>query len=335
MTMRAKSLVAVLLTLLLVTSPVAAQESVNVNIVSGNEIDVSVSNAKPNDGATISIPSTTAAEKHYGVNLNELTIWHSKGTTTSYEISIQVRAGSYSGTPPIDGIKFLAQYSIGHSNLKTEDMSDVRMRFRVKKNKLEQLNADPDDVVFYRYANGEWTQLQSRLEDEFPSEYAFYINTNRLSVIGVGVKQATFELSNVQLGQNTIHEGESVDVTATVENTGTVAGGYSASLKVDGSTVDTQTVNVKPGRSKKVTFTYTFDQIGVYEVGIGESTAGELRVESGGGGSDSEANETGGQNGEVQNGTGQGSNTNTVPGFNVVVALVALAVASVLLLRRR
>jgi DNA/RNA endonuclease YhcR with UshA esterase domain len=102
-----------------------------------------------------------------------------------------------------------------------------------------------------------------------------------LSVFAVSTAQAqqpAFAVPDATLGSTEIATGDSVDVTATVENTGDGSGTFTANLTVDGEVVTQESVTVDAGSSETVTFTRTFEETGTYDVGVSGTSAGTLTV---------------------------------------------------------
>ena len=89
----------------------------------------------------------------------------------------------------------------------------------------------------------------------------------------LAVTEATVE-------ESTITVGESVEVTATVENAGDEEGTFHAELRVDGTIVDTRDVTVAAGETETVTFEPTFEEPGEYELSVSDTRAGTVTVES-------------------------------------------------------
>jgi hypothetical protein len=67
--------------------------------------------------------------------------------------------------------------------------------------------------------------------------------------------------------------GENVTVTVTVENVGGSEGDYTAVLTLDGVSVGNKEVTVAPGCSETVTFSWTQDKAGIYEIGVEDLTS--------------------------------------------------------------
>jgi len=102
--------------------------------------------------------------------------------------------------------------------------------------------------------------------------------------------------------------GESVDVQATVQNSGVQAGTFPVEITVDGETIDTREVELEGGESRDISVETTFDEAGSYEIAIADTTA---TVEVSEGGDD------------------------VLPGFGVGAALAAVAAVAAIGLRRR
>jgi len=74
-----------------------------------------------------------------------------------------------------------------------------------------------------------------------------------------------------------------VTITATVENTGNEAGTFTAELQIDGEPVDTEDVEVPAGETREVTFAYTFEEAGEYDITVNGVTAGSVTASEGSG----------------------------------------------------
>ena len=64
--------------------------------------------------------------------------------------------------------------------------------------------------------------------------------------------------------------GETVSITAVVENIGGSEGTYAAMLTMDGVLIEAKEVAVTPGSSKVVTFSLVKETTGTYEMAIGD-----------------------------------------------------------------
>ncbi|MCU4973215.1 PGF-CTERM sorting domain-containing protein [Halobacteria archaeon AArc-m2/3/4] len=93
-----------------------------------------------------------------------------------------------------------------------------------------------------------------------------------------GDKKDKFDVSDASLSASEIEVGDSVDVSATVTNTGDEAGTYAVALTVDGDVVEERDVELKAGASDTVTFTRTFNDAGSYDIAVSGASAGTLTV---------------------------------------------------------
>jgi len=106
--------------------------------------------------------------------------------------------------------------------------------------------------------------------------------------------------------------GESVDIRATVQNSGVQAGTFPVEITVDGETIDTRELELEGGESREISVETTFDETGSYEIAVANTTATVEVSEDGGSGGD-----------------------DVLPGFGVGAALAAVAGAAAIGLRRR
>ncbi|MFC7172195.1 PGF-pre-PGF domain-containing protein, partial [Halobium salinum] len=166
---------------------------------------------------------------------------------------------------------------VNKDGITNKNIREATIRFGLSPDQLSE-HSSPENVVLYRYHNGEWQSLDTKLVEEEDGEYVFAAKSPGFSVFAIGEKQPDMSISNVQLSGDSVSAGDSVDVTATVSNDGSGQGTYTATLTVDGNTVETKDVTVGAGESKEVSFSYTPTDAGEHEVSIGDESAGTLSV---------------------------------------------------------
>lgn len=83
---------------------------------------------------------------------------------------------------------------------------------------------------------------------------------------------ANFVVSNLQVSPENVTEGETVQVTVDVANTGEESGSYTVQLMVDGVTVDTSDITLSGGASTTVAFSVQED-VGSHSIQIEDLTA--------------------------------------------------------------
>jgi hypothetical protein len=81
-------------------------------------------------------------------------------------------------------------------------------------------------------------------------------------------KPAAFEVTSLNVTPPEVMTGETVNITAVVENTGGKEGTYTAVLTVDGATVETKEVTLAAGTSQTISFSLVKDTHGTYQVSI-------------------------------------------------------------------
>jgi PGF-CTERM protein len=134
-----------------------------------------------------------------------------------------------------------------------------------------------------------------------------------VSVGTLAVKEtipADTAVTDVSLSDSTISAGETVEITATVENTGGEAGEQNVTLTMFDEEIATKSVEVPAGETTEVTFERRVDAAGNYTVEVNDRTADLGVAESNDGGLGDEAPD--------------------VPGFGVGVTVVALLAAALL-----
>ena len=177
------------------------------------------------------------------------------------------------------------------------------------------------------------------------------------TVVEQVVSPATFTVSDLSPAEATATAGDSVTVSATVENTGEAEATQSVALTLDGDELDSQDVTLAGGESTTVEFTADTSGLdaGDYTHGVAtddDEATGTLTIEAasddgddgedGEDGTDGEDGEDGedGMDGEDgEDGTdgedgGDGGTDDSTPGFGALVALVALIAAALLATRR-
>lgn len=92
------------------------------------------------------------------------------------------------------------------------------------------------------------------------------------SIIGVVLPKAEFQISNLVIEPREVLVGDSVVVSADIENTGGRTGEYQATLTVNGNAQETRNLKVPAGNIQSVSFTVTPTSSGEYKVLLGGLT---------------------------------------------------------------
>ncbi|WP_331233290.1 hypothetical protein [Natronorarus salvus] len=171
-----------------------------------------------------------------------------------------------------DGVESYAYLAIEEES---GGIGDVRVRFSVDRSALDA--ADPESVVLYDDADG-WGATEAELAGETGERYLFEASVeDGASTVAVATHDPALSATDIELDRTTIEAGESVEVRATVENTGPVAGTGSVSLYVFDQVVDEREVTVEEEGRELVTFTQRIDVPGTHTIEV-EGQSAEVEV---------------------------------------------------------
>lgn len=147
-----------------------------------------------------------------------------------------------------------------------------------------------------------------------PGEYTVSVAGEQVPVV---VREpATPRVTSLSADRETVAPGDSVRLTAEVLNPESIPGRLEVSFTRDGRTVATRTVAVGPGESATVTVPIQLNESGTHRLGAGGAQIHVTVGDSGAGADGDERTET------------------VIPGFGVVAAAVAVAVAGLVARRQ-
>lgn len=204
-------------------------------------------------------------------------------------------------------------------------VENASLTFRVDRERIESLRGtDPEDVVVYRYADGEWVERPTEIVAENDGTLVLRATADGFSDWTVGAKQASFEVVRADVSVSSVTLGDSVNVNVRIENTGGADGQFLTELLLNEEVVDSREVEIAAGGTAQVTFDRSFGQPGTYRVRVNDVPAGSVEVAEGG----------------TDAGTGTAGGTATSSGSGdalgpLLVALVVSAAAAAVGRRRR
>lgn len=311
---------------------VTVRKTVEVANASANttvSLDVSVEPEDDPDNATEEHPVTL---DRLNVTMNRtadisLTITESAEPPTEDSATFEVA----DGTEPLGYIR------IDHE-LDDEAVGEVELEFRVRKALLDEAGDDPEHVALYRLEGDEWAELPTELVGETDTHYVFRAVSPGLSEFATGAKRAQFEIADAQVSVTELYTGDDFEVVVRITNTGGVDGTYTAGLWVEGDQVAEEIVTVATDGTRQVTFEYGIDTPGSYEVRVNDHSTGQIHVLEVTPTPEATPTQTAAP-AETPDGTETEPPdeplTSPLPGFGMGVALVALAIAALLAVRRR
>lgn len=237
------------------------------------------------DGATVSVSGLSSGDDveadingkvaGQGVALQSITTAHRITPDEDYRVELaNVGAEPTGSASRLDGaaaIGYLTVEPIG-----TDRIERATIGFTVEDGALP-VNTSPEAVRLYHYADG-WEELDTEHVGSDGGVHEFTATTTGFPSFAIGVGTAEIEVTESALASEEVTVGDTVSVTATVENHGRMEGTTIAALTVDGEVRDEVEVTVPAGERTEVTLTMSLDETGEYSVAVDEASAGDLSV---------------------------------------------------------
>jgi PGF-pre-PGF domain-containing protein len=259
-------------------SGVVEEEPTEVVIVESSSTRVRVRIRNLRAGQSVNVPTTGLGDadvRFDGVNIR---LSNTISTSGSVEIDFEQTFEAPTGTPALTGAGDIARYlEVTPSGIDDDDIDNVRFRFRVSDARLG--DRDPENVVLYRFSDGGWSPLETTFVGKTGGDFNRFVATSPgFSTFAIAIQEAEFEITDTTLDPESVFVGENATATATVENTGTAGGNYTAQLTANGNPIETQTVFVPAGESRTVEFTVAFDTAETFDLAINGTGVGTLTV---------------------------------------------------------
>ena len=134
-----------------------------------------------------------------------------------------------------------------------------------------------------------------------PGTYQLAVDGQSAGTVEVTGEPA-LSITDVEVGSRTLADGETLAVTTTVANDGTVEGSMTVPLLIDGEVVDRREVTVGAGQTATVTFEHAVSGAGSRSLSVGEQAAGSVDVQS----ADGDGTGDGGTDGSADGSSGDG-----------------------------
>jgi len=165
-------------------------------------------------------------------------------------------------------------------------IDDHRVQIGVNQSAVDESPVASDQVHLYRAVDGDYVQLNTTMVGVEDGRYVFEAATNDTGTLLVGSLAPSFSVSGHSLSTSESETEKRIVVSATVSNTGSVAGNYTASMLIDDSVVDNQTVTLGPGENREVVLSERISRDGSYRVALDEQFVGTVVVATGDSGED-------------------------------------------------
>ena len=166
-------------------------------------------------------------------------------------------------TPPkvTTGEKATIEVEIRNSNAKMDTYNVPLM-----------VNGVADDRKSITLAPGATELITFTLTRSQAGTYRISVGNKESTLVVEKLLPPDFRLSNLEINPSKVDSGEKVVITAKIANVGGTQGSYTAELKVDDCTVQTEKVTVAAGADSTLSFGICADLPGTYTVTLGELT---------------------------------------------------------------
>ncbi|MFB6130491.1 MAG: NosD domain-containing protein [Salinigranum sp.] len=160
---------------------------VSVSRSGADGVSITVTNARANAPFVIAVPPTGAANATGG-SMTGITL----NVSASRDVHLNVTAsrGPPGDTPGVEsagGARPITYLTIEHDVTESE-INDVSFAFTVDAARLDALGLSPADVALYRFTDGEWVTLETRVTGEADGRYTFAADSPGLSVYAIGAR---------------------------------------------------------------------------------------------------------------------------------------------------
>jgi hypothetical protein len=159
------------------------------------------------------------------------------------------------------GEKVTVEVEISNSNAKVDTYNVPLM-----------VNGVADDRKIITLAPGATELITFTLTRSQAGTYRISVGNKESTLVVEKLLPPDFRLSNLEINPSKVDSGEKVVITAKIANVGGTQGRYTAELKVDDCTVQTEEVTVAAGADSILSFGICADLPGTYTVTLGELT---------------------------------------------------------------
>jgi PGF-CTERM protein len=306
--------------------------------VTGENV-MTVDVAETDDGVTATVRDGSANESvdvalaDYNVSTSQAT-FERLSTTLTADADGRLAVRATGASPLADDAATESFEPVSYLTItETLPLDDESFRFGIDDERLDALDAEPSDVTAMVHTDDGWERVGTEVVITADGR-AFDVDADGVdndTVLAVGVDRPAVDVAAVAASDGA-EAGDAVPVDVTVTNDGATAGTTTVALRVDGEERTARNVTVPDGESVTVTFEPTFEEAGTYEVAAGNATASVSVSEA----PTTTEQTTAATTAPTSEATEvEAASTEGQPGFGLAVALVALAAAALLALRRR
>ncbi|SFP28325.1 PGF-pre-PGF domain-containing protein [Halolamina pelagica] len=215
--------------------------------------------------------STTSPDRSYSVTAETTNVGEAE--------SVVVEAGA----EPLGAVRM---------TVNTGNVSGATMEFSVPATYFDDRDIDPENLAVYRAADGTLTELDVAMTGERDGRLTFESETSEVTTFVIAVKRPRIAVADADLSATTVAPGEPVTVTASVSNTGSLAGERTVTVRIDEDVAAVRTVGVAAGATETVAFPVVRNETGEYTVTVDGVETGTFSVAAEDAGSETGTDDT-------------------------------------------
>jgi PGF-pre-PGF domain-containing protein len=292
------------------------------------QVDATVTSVSAGDPHNIPIPKDSDTKEN--ASIDELSV--TPETNDSFSVNITASESALDNGTEFEPNQSTKPEDVGHlnvgHNISNENIEEASITYSVSKERMQELQSEPDDFSLYRRHEGEWNAVDTELVTERDDEFVFKGSASGLSEWTAAAAVPRISVADARANVTAVTIQEAVDIRVLLNNTGGSDGRFDTKLIQNGSVVEQRQVAVDPQSTSLVNFRRGFDQPGTYGIEVNDIFVAAVAVSE----ENQSAQVTGGEADVQAEGTSGGSGP-----LSPVVSLSGLlgaAVVAVLAARR-
>ncbi len=167
--------------------------------------------------------------------------------------------------PPDDYTFVCLNYNLG-PNGATFDPPAI-LTFKYDDSQIAEGFAE-ENLVLVIWIDGQWKFFDNCIVDPVNNTISVLIDHFSIFTVMANTTPASFEVSGIIVTPNEVYPDETVTVSVTITNTGSLVGSKEVTLKINGQPIQTTNVTLNGGKSQTVSFTLTSASGGEYTVEV-------------------------------------------------------------------
>ena len=188
-------------------------------------------------------------------------------------------------------------------------VDDRHIRIALDRTTITDSGLSGDDISVYSRTEDGYERIETTVVETTDSRYVYEAEATDTSALVIGSLAPSFTVDGHSLSTSSGETDKRIVVAANVTNTGSVAGEYTASLRIDESVVSNRTITLEPGERQNLTVSHRITTDGTYRVALDDQFVGQVVVETGSQGTATDDSAETGTATPEQSGDGDGTET--------------------------